>query len=231
MTSPAATLLQRLQRTDLWSGACLATPPAEGVKSGFPALDAALPGDGWPRGALTELLPEQAGIGECALLLPALAALGGEEEGWIALVAPPWPLHAPAWQAAGLPLARLLVVQAQGQEAAWACEQLLASGALAALLAWLPQVHPGQLRRLQLAATRHPGPAWLFRPSRAAASASPAPLRLGLAPAPGGLAVTLLKRRGPPLAQALVLAIHRPAKAASPTGHAPAPVPRHTAPA
>lgn len=210
MTAPATTLLQRLQRTDLWSGAHLAVPPVPGLASGFTALDAALPGGGWPRGELTELLPARPGIGEFSLLLPALARLAAEE-GWIAVVAPPWPLHAPAWQAAGLPLARLLMVRARGQEAAWACEQLLASGALAALLAWLPQADGRQLRRLQLAASHHPGPAWLFRPTDQAGTASPAPLRLALAPAPGGLAVTLLKRRGPPLARPLVLTVQRPA--------------------
>ena len=114
MTSSAATLLHRLQRADLWSGARLAALPAPGEASGFAALDAALPGNGWPRGELTEILPARPGIGELALLLPTLARLA-TEGGWIGVVAPPLPLHAPAWQAAGLPLARLLMVQASGR--------------------------------------------------------------------------------------------------------------------
>jgi hypothetical protein len=43
--------------------------------SGFAVLDAQLPGGGWPIGAITELMPELAGIGELRLLAPALVAL------------------------------------------------------------------------------------------------------------------------------------------------------------
>lgn len=89
-----------LQRPDLWRGDTLARTAQDGVASGFAELDAALPGGGWPRGALTELLPHKMGIGELSLLLPALTALEAEA-GWIALVAPPWRPHAPAWQAVG----------------------------------------------------------------------------------------------------------------------------------
>jgi len=45
------------------------------VSSGFPELDAGLPGGGWPAGALTEILPAHEGIGELRLLGPALAGL------------------------------------------------------------------------------------------------------------------------------------------------------------
>ncbi|MCF8175433.1 MAG: hypothetical protein K9K30_09360 [Burkholderiaceae bacterium] len=39
-------------------------PPAPTFASGFLRIDAELPGGGWPRGALTELLAEHEGIGE-----------------------------------------------------------------------------------------------------------------------------------------------------------------------
>lgn len=203
-TSHLTTLLQR---PDLWRGNALAQAAQAGVASGFVELDAALPGGGWPRGALTELLPTKMGLGEISLLLPALAGMAAEA-GWIALVAPPWLPHAPAWQA--VDLSRLLVVRADPREAAWACEQLLASGALAALIAWLPQVDSQALRRLQLALEGRPSLAFVFRPASAAGHASPAALRLALAAGKQGLAVTILKRRGPPLAQPLSLAVPRP---------------------
>ena len=47
------------------------------LASGFAALDAELPGGGWPLGVLTELLLPHAGVGELRLLAPALRALGG----------------------------------------------------------------------------------------------------------------------------------------------------------
>ena len=43
--------------------------------SGFAALDAQLPGGGWPHGVLTELLLPEPGVGELRLLAPALAAV------------------------------------------------------------------------------------------------------------------------------------------------------------
>lgn len=204
--APAA-LATLLQRPDLWRGDALACTAQAGVASGFAELDAALPGGGWPRGALTELLSQRMGLGELSLLLPALAALEAEA-GWIVLVAPPWLPHAPAWQAVGL--ARLLVVRAAPGETAWACEQLLASGALAALVAWLPQADSRALRRLQLALAGRPSLAFILRPASAAGRASPAVLRLDLAAGERGLAVSLLKRRGPPLARPLLLAVPRP---------------------
>ena len=51
-------------------------PP--GLPTGFSALDGCLPGGGWPRQGLIELLADSPGIGELSLLMPALAALCGE---------------------------------------------------------------------------------------------------------------------------------------------------------
>lgn len=179
-----------------------------GRASGFDELDRQLPGGGWPCGALTELLCRDVGIGELSLLLPALAAL--DETGWIALVAPPWKPHAPAWQRAGVPLSRLLVIEASGADAAWACEQLLSSETLGAMIAWLPQTDASILRRLQLAAQGRRSLVFIFRPETAAAGASPAPLRMSLAAGDGALSLRILKRRGPPLAGPLPLPVARP---------------------
>lgn len=91
----------------------------------------------------------------------------------------------------------------------WAAEQALASGHLGALIAWLPARLPADaLRRLQLAAQAHDGPAFLLRDAQARLKPSPAPLRLSLAPAgPDALQLRLFKRRGPALTQPLVLAL------------------------
>ncbi len=55
-------------------GGAQATSP-----SGFAALDAQLPGGGWPHGVLTELLLPQPGIGELRLLAPVLGAVSATE--------------------------------------------------------------------------------------------------------------------------------------------------------
>ena len=77
----AASIEQLLQQNSarLWrarepgSGAA-STAPA-GLPTGYVALDRCLPGGGWPRQGLIEILSDQRGIGEVRLLLPALAAL------------------------------------------------------------------------------------------------------------------------------------------------------------
>jgi protein ImuA len=91
----------------------------------------------------------------------------------------------------------------------WALEQALKSGHLGAVLAWLPPRLPADaLRRLQLAAQAHEGPVFLLRSEQERARASAAPLRLLLGCAgPDQLQVALLKRRGPPLATPLTLAL------------------------
>lgn len=202
-----ASLQSVLQRPDVWRGDRLAQT-SEVISSGFPVLDAELPGGGWPRGAVTELLGDAVGVGELSLLLPVLRSCA--KEGPLALLAAPFAAHAPAW-AQALPLSSLLWVRASGDEVAWTAENLLASGALGALLAWLPaQTDARSLRRLQLAAEAYAAPAFLFRPATAARGASPAPLRLELAGSADGLRVKVLKRRGPPLMHSLNLQVSRP---------------------
>lgn len=204
-------LQEVLTRPDIWRGDRLAQAPLPTVATGCAELDAVLPGGGWPRGALTELLVDGAGLGELSLLTFALAKIR-EAGGWSLLVAPPHPLHAPAWAAAGVDLAKLAVVSpASGRDALWAMEQALASGAPRAVVGWAPHADARALRRLQVAAAGSDALAFLFRSARLAVDASAAPLRLQLAGEDGQLAVRILKRRGPPLAATLRLALPRPA--------------------
>ena len=91
----------------------------------------------------------------------------------------------------------------------WALEQALKSGHVGTILAWLPlTLRADALRRLQIAAQSHDGPVFVFRDALARSKPSPAPLRCLLAPAGvDGLSLRVLKRRGPPLAQPLRLAL------------------------
>ncbi len=179
------------------------------LPSGHAALDAQLPGGGWPVGALCELLQTQAGQAEWCLLLPALRTLAQT----VALVGAPWVPFGPGLAAQGLDVQALLWVQADALvQRLWAAEQLLGCSGVDALLLWLPQVRADHLRRLQQAAHKHTKWLWVMRPASAQHEASPATLRLLLgAPAAGQqgwgdvLPVQILKRRGPPLAQPLLL--------------------------
>jgi protein ImuA len=209
----AAALAEILARPDIWRGGHAANAALPGVPSGFAQLDAELPGGGWPRGALTEILLDGVGLGEISLLLPALLRIK-EAGGWSLLVAPPYPLHAPAWVAAGVDLARLAVISpVQKRDGLWAAEQALGSGAPAVMVCWAAQVDSRQVRRLQVAAAGSNALAFLFRPARAAGESSVAPLRLRLSAGAGGaLGVHLLKRRGPPCHHIVQLDVVRPAK-------------------
>lgn len=206
-------LSEVLARPDVWRGDRLADAPVPALASGFSALDAELPGGGWPRGALTEMLIDGVGFGELSLLLPTLAKVK-EAGGWTLLVAPPHGLHAPALAAAGVDLARLAVVSpARPADALWAVEQALLSNAPEAVLGWADGPDPRQIRRLQVAAATGSALAFLFRPARAMQETSVAPLRLLLSPAgEGALSIRLLKRRGPPLHAPLHLILPRPAR-------------------
>jgi len=209
-------LAQVLERSDIRRGDAFAVAPAPTLATGFARLDAELPGGGWPRGQLTELLPEQTGIGELGLLLPALAALTAAGQ-TVVLIAPPHCAHAPAWAAAGIRLDCLrLVFPSRPRDALWAAVEALRCGGVAATLLWLDalfraQLPANSLRRLQVAAGEGGGAAFFFRPAQQAGAASPAPLRLQLHAAGRHLRVTFLKRRGPPARQAILLDVASPA--------------------
>ncbi len=204
----------------LWRGHQLGRPVGHGVSTGFHELDEQLPGSGWPRRALSELLLPHLGIGEIRLLAPALVAV--QQAGRLVMLFDP-PAVLCGWALAGMGLAveQLLLIQSASYVSVdpvrpgpsrrpvgaparlWALEQALKSGHVGAVLAWLPPcLSPDRLRRLQLAAQAHDGPAFVLREAAAQAAPSASPLRLGLrAAGVDQLAVNVFKRRGPPLLQ------------------------------
>ncbi len=199
--NPAPAVVGNLENK-LWRARDLPRRPTAptGIGTGFPALDAELVDQGWPRAGLAELLCEGQCIGELRLLAPALAALSCRESRSIAWVAPPHVPYAPALAAAGIDLARLLLIYPRShQDVLWAFEQALGTGACSAVLGWLSEARLrfAELRRLQFAAVQGRTLGCLFRPARAAQDASAAELRLRLSPLPEGrLQVDVVKRRG-----------------------------------
>jgi hypothetical protein len=209
MSASASALATLLDNPAIWRGDDCAPEPAA-VPSGFAALDAALPGRGWPQGALTELLLEREGIGEIRLTLPGLAHVQGQQRD-VVWIAPPHRPYAPALAAAGLDLARLFIVYCQApKDALWAFEQALRAPECGAAFAWLSTHDERALRRLQVAA--RDGRTWgaLWRRPGQRGSATAAPLRLALAPKDGQLAVRVLKRRGAELPQPILIDVDRP---------------------
>lgn len=194
---PQVDLTPLLDGRRLWRASGQRETRAQGLPSGWAGLDAALPDGGWPQACLTEILHDAPGVGELALLLPALAQLGRERGGHLVWIAPPLLPYAPALAAAGLDLSRQLVIEAAAtaegaEDALWSMEQALASGACDAVLAWVEPRAAHWPRRLQLAAEQ--GGSWglLFRERAATRRPSAAALRLQVEPD----ALTILKSRG-----------------------------------
>ena len=176
MAGPVA-LEQMLAARTLWHAGRSAAIAVDGETTGFDPLDALLPQRGWPRRALTELLLPAAGVGELSLLLPTLARMT-QAGGTVAVVAPPYVPYAAAWQAAGVALSQLHVVDASPNDALWAFEQCLRSGACAAVLGWPMTGDAQALRRLQVAADGGDCLGFALRDRRHARNPSPAALRL-----------------------------------------------------
>ncbi len=213
----------------VWAADRIASSIRATLSSGHEALDAQLPGGGWPVGALTELLLDQPGHGEWRLLGPLLAALGRHGGRWV-VIAPPLRPHGPALQALGLDLAQGLWIDAASDaDAAWAAEQALksverassssgpggshtAGNARTAVLWWSDEaaaaLPTATLRRLHLAVQASEALLFVLRPAARAGRSTPAPLRLHASvdpDQPTRLRLRILKRRGPPLEAPLML--------------------------
>ncbi len=188
-----------LHHAKIWRAG--ATSPTKGIPTDFPVLDSLLPNNGWPRNSLTEILTKQEGIGALRLVLPAIARLTQTQ--WVVWVCPPYVPYAPALQAAGVVLERMLIVepdedqQADTEYMLWVFEQALRFADCGVAMAWIGAAQHVRLRRLQLACEQ--GQTWgvVFRPEAFAIQASPAALRLSLvADADTAAEVRILKSQG-----------------------------------
>ena len=199
----------RLWRARETASSAAAAVPA-GLPTGYAALDRCLPGAGWPRQGLIEVLVDQRGIGELRLLLPALAALCRDEAAADECYPPPRPDHAgSAHVGSAMPLhdrgsggwiawvsppyrpyapslaawgidVGRMLVVNGAGATEWAMDQALRSESCSAVLGWSNPRDPHALRRLQLAAEASRSLAVLYRPLQAGLTPSPAVLRLAL---------------------------------------------------
>ena len=181
-----------LQQRRIWKAQPTPLPPSA-QPTGHAALDALLPTGGWPESALSEILMPSDGLGELQLLWPTLARLTRSAER-VVLVAPPHVPYPQAWQAAGVDLRWLVIIQASSRDALWAAEQCLRSGGCGAVLCWPQRADDRALRRLQVAAETGQTLAFAYRPLQEAVNPSPAALRIAVDARPAQ--VRVLKCRG-----------------------------------
>ena len=192
-----------LQHPNLWRAGQINTlqvQQQENIATGYVQLDNQLPGHGWPQAGLMECLLANAGIGELRLLAPALATLSQAQNRWVAWINPPFIPYAPALQALGIDISKILLIHPRShKDALWALERACKSGSCSSALAWLDEkkLKLKDTQRLQLAAKQGRTLTCLFRPQSSAAQASMAELRVQLHAGAGDeVQLDILKRRG-----------------------------------
>lgn len=211
----------------LWRASQLAASHRATISTGWAGLNQQLPGKGWPCGAITELCLPQPGVGELRLLRPALAQCPPKQQ--IVLINCPFMPNAQCWANWSLLHNHpLLWVNSQSlPDILWAAEQTLRHDACAALLCWLPKgVSSKQLRRLGIAAQGTQALCFLLNHVNQLQQPSPAPLRIGVHPAPQGLQLHIAKRQGPACHAPVMVALNDLPRRPTATPH-PAPVVSH----
>jgi cell division inhibitor SulA len=188
------TLLDTLtEQGRIWSARHWQETKVPATPSHYGVLDELLPGNGWPLGAITEVLYPTEGSGELRLLLPALANLSQQDERWQLWLNPPLTPCAPALQHWGLNIQRILLAHAhKPADLCHSVEKSLQSAGCQAAVVWLEKLDKALMRRIQLAAETARVPVFLLRPLRFQNQPSVAALRLKLTDA-GQL--NILKRR------------------------------------
>ncbi len=125
---PGAALAPETLHPDLWRGHQFGRLAEHGVPSGFALLDAQLPGGGWPRRALTELLLPHPGVGEIRLLSHCLRATQHSGRP-VMLFDPPAALSGWALAQLGLDVEQLLIVVTRSEPAPDGQARIAAQGA------------------------------------------------------------------------------------------------------
>ena len=122
----------------IWLGDEAHDEGVTGTPTGYPSLDAILPGSGWPKNALIELLTPHWGIGELQLLLPLMRTIT-QQKRWILWIAPPYIPYAPALANAGVDIDYLVTIDSKTscKDAMWSLEKALQSENCGLAMAWL----------------------------------------------------------------------------------------------
>lgn len=193
----------------IWRASDRGTTIPRGVTTGYPELDAILPGRGWPKNALVEMIAPRWGVGEMQLLLPLMKS-ATQDGRWVLLISPPFVPYAPALASAGVDINRVVVVRADSscKDALWSIEKALQNSACAMVLAWSNWMPNGMVRRLQLAAEAGKTLGILFRQFEM--KNSPVSIRLEISPSFEGVRVKTLKARGTHHYHTAHLNLHEP---------------------
>jgi hypothetical protein len=173
-------LLQTLtEQGRIWTARHWQNTVIAAVNSQYAELDKYLPGNGWPTGAITEIIYSAPGQGELRLLFPALAQLSQQDERWQLWLNPPFLPCAPSLTSWGFNTQRILLAHSQNAADSCHClEKSLQTNGCQAIVGWLGKLDKALMRRLQLAAEVAHVPVFLLRTSQFENQPSVAALRL-----------------------------------------------------
>ena len=182
----------------VWRATEIGSTVSSVVSCGWAALDAQLPGGGWPCQSVIEVLCPQPSVLEWRIFGPALRKVVADGR-QVVIVGPPKNPHLPGLLHEGLDQRQLVWIKADAPaERLWVTEQLIKSNSVGAIISWLPQARQEQIRRLQIHAQGCDGLVFLCRPQSAQHESSAAPLRAHVTYAlDWELHVQVFKRRGP----------------------------------
>ncbi|MGB5178686.1 MAG: hypothetical protein WBP44_08175 [Gammaproteobacteria bacterium] len=196
--------VNKLHHLNAWeqpsvAGSSLVTP------SGIPLLDEMLPGAGWPKSGLVEIILPDAYCDALPLLMPALSRLS-QQGRWIAMVNPTYPARAGMFTEAAINHDRVLQVNPHpGRSALWTAESLLYSGDCSVVMAW-PNCRTELMgKRLQRSAAHGKALGILFSYEGLETQPSGVETRLKLEVDCEGSAIYLLNSRGETLAGEVLL--------------------------
>ncbi|NLS11488.1 translesion DNA synthesis-associated protein ImuA [Vibrio sp. SM6] len=186
-------LLSLKQRQWIWQAgqAPLTGDEPLNHSTGFASLDELLHG-GYPAQGVVEI-ESLCGIGELRLLAPYLQTQPGD----IALIQPPFVTQAAFFNTLDIALERVLIIEpATAQQALWAAEQCLKSGACRHVLLWQDSLEIHHVKRLQLASRQGNALLFIHKSPAVTRLSLPVTLTLQLKPTAKGLHITARKRKG-----------------------------------
>jgi len=178
------------------SSSSLVTP------TGVAGLDTILPGEGWPKSGLVEIIVPDEYTDAAFLVMPALVRLS-QQGRWVAMVSPPCQTRARLFTDVDINPARVLQVNPHpGRSALWTAESMLQSGNCSVVLAW-PNCNTELMdRRLQKAATNGKALGILVRYEGLSTPPSGTGVRLKLELGAEGKVVSLVNNQGETLSGA-----------------------------
>ena len=165
--SSALEKLQQLSR-QIREMETVGRPDEERIASGCAAMDRYLPGGGYARGSMLELLRSHSGSGitSIALMIARQAIVEGK---YLVLVDPQRQFYPPALKSLGIPMERVIALQPSNHaDAIWGLAQVLRCTAVGAVIAEVGTLEDRVARKLQLAAEQGGGLGVFIRDARAA---------------------------------------------------------------